>query len=85
MFRYGTFQFTYLALFAMAIALGCKTPQNPVIEPPPPDFKANEITYAENDAFDAMFESALIRQDPVIVVCAPISANRSGGRTSTPG
>ncbi|HEV8061241.1 MAG TPA: hypothetical protein VGP68_15275 [Gemmataceae bacterium] len=68
MFRFRAVQFTYLTLFALAIALGCKTPSSPVIEPPPPDFKANEITYAENDAFDAIFESALVRQDPVIVV-----------------
>jgi hypothetical protein len=37
-------------------------------EAPPSDFQANEITYVESDAFDNTFESALIREDPVIVI-----------------
>jgi hypothetical protein len=36
--------------------------------PPPPDIKPTVIDYVETDAFDAVFESALTNQDPVILV-----------------
>jgi hypothetical protein len=73
-------QNSYLALFALALAIGCKTTENRPIEPPPPDFKANEISYVESDAFDGILESALVRQDPVIIVHTEFSKPEWGPR-----
>jgi hypothetical protein len=61
-------QVPYFALLALTLAIGCKTPSGRPEDSPPAEFKANEITYVENDAFDAIFEASLVRQDPVIVV-----------------
>src|SRR5580692_11485412 len=80
MFRYWAVQIPYFALLTLALAAGCKTTENRPIEPPPPDFKANEISYVESDAFDAIFESALVRQDPVIVVRTEFSKPEWGPR-----
>jgi hypothetical protein len=68
MFRNRAAQIPYFALFVLALAAGCKNSAVRPVEPPPADIQANDITYVESDAFDAIFESALVRQDPIIVV-----------------
>ena len=56
-------------LLALALGAGCKGPASrPAVEPPPPEFQANEIAYVDSEAFDAIFETALVNQDPVIIV-----------------
>jgi hypothetical protein len=57
-------------LLSVAACPSCKTaaPGRPYREPPPPDLKRTTIDYAETDAFDALFESALTNQDPAIVI-----------------
>jgi hypothetical protein len=60
--------------FALVFALtvGCHqtaprtTPDTP--PPPPPNLQPTNIDYVDTDAFDTLFESALVNQDPVIVV-----------------
>jgi hypothetical protein len=53
----------------LAAAGGCREPAPRVApEPPPPGVRTTDLTYADTDAFDALFESALVNQDPVIVV-----------------
>jgi hypothetical protein len=50
--------------------LGCQTQKatRPAVEPPPPGFQPVTIDFADTDAFDALLESALTNQDPVILV-----------------
>jgi hypothetical protein len=51
------------------LAAGCHQPeQRPLPAPPPADIHPTDIDYVDTDAFDALFESALVNQDPVIVV-----------------
>jgi hypothetical protein len=51
------------------VAGGCHSPESrPAPEPPPPGVRPTNFDYADTDAFDALFESALVNQDPVIVV-----------------
>jgi hypothetical protein len=38
------------------------------VAPPPPDVTPTRIDYVDTDGFDAVLESALVNQDPVIVV-----------------
>jgi hypothetical protein len=38
------------------------------VEPPPPDIRPTRIEYLDTDAFDALLESALVNQDPVVVI-----------------
>src|SRR5262245_27669454 len=37
-------------------------------EPPPPDIRPTVIQYVDSDAFDRILETALVTQDPVIVI-----------------
>jgi hypothetical protein len=37
-------------------------------QPPPRDFTPTRIDYVDSDGFDALLESALVNQDPVIVI-----------------
>jgi hypothetical protein len=55
---------------ALAAAAGCKSQAGtrPFVEPPPPDVRTTDLTYADTDAFDALLEAALVNQDPVIAV-----------------
>jgi hypothetical protein len=62
-----------LALAACAVGLSCRAPQvtsNAPSAPPvdPSDIRPNRIAYVDTDAFDTVFEAALIYQDPLIVV-----------------
>jgi hypothetical protein len=50
------------------------------VEPPPPDFKPTRIDYADTDAFDAVLESALVNQDPAIVIQTQNAKPDWGGR-----
>jgi hypothetical protein len=53
------------------------------VAPPPPDFKPTRIEYADTDAFDAVLESALVNQDPAIVIQTSNSKPDWGGRLNT--
>ncbi len=58
-------------LFALALAavLSCRhEPPRPYREAPPSELAATTLDYADTDAFDALLESALVNQDPVILV-----------------
>jgi hypothetical protein len=56
--------------FAMLLVAGCWTTRNTrsSVEPPPTDMRPTRIEYLDTDAFDALLESALVNQDPVIVI-----------------
>jgi hypothetical protein len=40
----------------------------PSFDPPSPEVRATVLDYVDGDAFDALFESSLVNQDPVIIV-----------------
>ena len=50
--------------------LGCRNARNtrPYRDPPPADITPTVIDYVDADGFDALFESALINQDAVILI-----------------
>jgi hypothetical protein len=55
---------------ACACALGCRSAgeaTRPASEPPP-GLKPTVIDYVDTEAFDAYFETALVNQDPVILI-----------------
>jgi hypothetical protein len=54
----------------LAVAGGCHQPApQPAPEPPSPaDVRPTNIDYVDTDAFDELFQSALVNQDPVIVI-----------------
>ena len=68
MFRHRHAQILYVALLLLILSEGCKNPAMRAPDQPPGDFQVNEISYVESDAFDNIFESGLVRKDPVIVV-----------------
>jgi hypothetical protein len=49
-------------------------------EPPPPDLQPTAIDYADTDGFDALLESALLNQDPVILIRTGSAKPDWGGR-----
>jgi hypothetical protein len=60
---------TAFALFLVMVVAGCRQPApRPAPEPPPPGVHTTDLDYVDTDAFDALFESVLINQDPVIVI-----------------
>jgi hypothetical protein len=55
--------------FVLILLSGCREPAPRIApEPPPPGIHTTDLAYADTDAFDSLFESALVNQDPVIVV-----------------
>jgi hypothetical protein len=59
------------ALLLCALTAGCRnlhTSRTYQEALPPRDLNPTIITYVEQDAFDAVFESALVNQDPVILI-----------------
>jgi hypothetical protein len=50
------------------------------VAPPPPDVTPTRIAYADTDAFDAVLESALVNQDPVILIQTQNEKPDWGGR-----
>jgi hypothetical protein len=54
-----------LALLGLA---SCRTPQAAPDGAPTPDLQPTVLDYVDSDGFDALLETALINQDPVIVV-----------------
>jgi hypothetical protein len=54
---------------AAALLLGCSLtgPPRPA-EDPPPNIRATRIDYIDADGFDALLESALVNQEPVIEI-----------------
>ncbi len=71
MIRDRTTRWFLLALPLLCVsALSCRGTRNtrPYHEPPPSDLTPTVIDYVEANAFDAIFESALTNQDPVIVI-----------------
>ncbi len=71
MIRNPTRRWLVLALPLLCVSIlscrGARTTR-PYHAPPPPDLKPTIIDYVEKDAFDRVFESALVNQDPVILV-----------------
>jgi hypothetical protein len=61
---------TPLLALVLVAGFGCRNPEptRPSRDVPPPDVLATTIDYADTDAFDALFESTLVNQDPVIVI-----------------
>jgi hypothetical protein len=47
---------------------------------PPADFAPTRIEYVDSDAFDALLESALVNQDPAIILQTPNRKPDWGGR-----
>jgi hypothetical protein len=72
---------TVLAL-GLAGPLACRTlkPTRPAVEPPPPGFEPNVIDYVDSDGFDSLFETALVNQDPVILIRTEHEKPDWGGR-----
>jgi hypothetical protein len=59
------------AALVFALAAGCRTPKpdlSTVETPSTADLRPTHIDYADADAFDALFETALVSQDPVIFI-----------------
>lgn len=58
-----------LSLFCVA-SLSCRSSRNtrPYRDPPPPGLQPVALDYTEEDAFDVLFETALINQEPVILI-----------------
>jgi hypothetical protein len=58
-----------LPLLCLA-ALSCRNSRNvrTYHAPPPPDIKPTVLQYVETDAFDEMFETLLINQEPAILI-----------------
>jgi hypothetical protein len=55
--------------FALLVGGSCSgSPKRITVPPPPPDFTPTRIDYVDSDAFDALLESALVNQDPAIVI-----------------
>jgi len=49
--------------------LGCKNPPTrPRLDPPPPGVQTTAIDFVDSEGFDNLFESALVNQDPAIVI-----------------
>src|SRR5690242_4471216 len=57
-------------LLPLALAAGCTLwkPTRPQLEPPPPGITPTRIDYVDTDGFDTVFESALVNQDPAIII-----------------
>ncbi len=71
-----------LVSFVVLGALGCANRRQArvPVAPPPPDVTPTRIAYADTDAFDAVLESALVNQDPVIVIQTQNEKPDWGGR-----
>jgi hypothetical protein len=62
--------FSFLVAAALVVSTSCRhtTDSRPYREPPPSSVKPTTLEYTDADAFDALFESALVNQDAVIVI-----------------
>src|SRR5262245_43537143 len=71
-----------LLALALVAVLSCRTaaPPRPYREVPPPDLAATTLDYADSDAFDALLETSLVNQDPVIIVRTGHEKPDWGGR-----
>jgi hypothetical protein len=71
-----------LLVSVVLLASSCSMPPKArrPIEPPPPDLQPTRIDYVDSDAFDAILESALVNQDPVIVIQTTNRKPDWGGR-----
>jgi hypothetical protein len=64
----------YLLLLTVVVAgaslVSCRNnPEpRPYIQPPPDNINPTTIDYVDSDAFDSLFESALVTEDPVILI-----------------
>jgi hypothetical protein len=58
-----------VSLFCLPV-LSCRNSRNvrTYHAPPPPDIKPTVLIYVESDAFDELFETALVNQDPAILI-----------------
>src|SRR5438105_8482385 len=65
----------------LVLTLGCMSRDlRPYRDMPPADVKTTRIDYVDADAFDAVIETALTNQDPVIVIQTPYERPEWGGR-----
>jgi hypothetical protein len=54
----------------LALAGSCATSRNtrPAVAPPPPGVTPTRLEYADTDGFDALFETALVNEEPAILI-----------------
>ncbi len=73
---------TWLAVAVGLPAIGCRAGGRPYVAPPTAEalHAATVIPYYDSEAFDAMLEAALTRQDPVIVIQTATSEPDWSGR-----
>jgi hypothetical protein len=59
-----------VGLVLVGIVFGCATSRSTrkYLPPPPPDLEPTVIDYVDTDGFDALLESSLRNQDPVILI-----------------
>jgi hypothetical protein len=59
-----------VALPLLALTVGCAfwKATRPLVEPPPPSITPTRIEYVDADGFDTLLESALVNQDPAIII-----------------
>jgi hypothetical protein len=59
-----------LALLLVPLAGSCSLwrTTRPQLDPPPPEVRPTRIEYTDTEAFDALLESALVNQDPAILI-----------------
>jgi hypothetical protein len=59
-----------LALLLVPLAGSCSLWRvtRPQLDPPPPEVRPTRIEYTDTDVFDALLESALVNQDPAILI-----------------
>ncbi|HEV3117879.1 MAG TPA: hypothetical protein VGY58_12560 [Gemmataceae bacterium] len=71
-------------LLGMILIIGCiaRDAMRPYRDAPPDDLKPTRIDFADNDAFDALFETALTNQDPVILIQTTYDKPEWDGRLS---
>src|SRR5262249_38862424 len=71
-------------LMALAVSLGCRDSADtrPHKEPPPPGLEPTRLQYADTEAFDVLFETALTNQEPAILIRSTCRKPDWGGRAN---
>ncbi len=78
--RRQVLQFALIAPLAASLACKGSSDTRPYKEPPPPGLKPTTLQYADTEAFDALFETALTNQDPAILIKTNSRKPDWGGR-----
>jgi hypothetical protein len=81
MVRYGR-RGALLAAFALLAAVGCAAwrTARKADEPQPRELRPTRLDYVDSDAFDELLESALVNQDPIILIQTTYSKPDWGSR-----